>query len=685
MRALALPSSLAFSPLACPSRGCALRVACSPPHAIPSTNVHRLSSHATRTENPSSAPPDPHALFSQVSHTHPGHTSLNSQAHRPLDIPLRLAGPSPFPDAPAHLGGSGNGDSTRFSFALSRARTPTRDEEEAERSIFERVGPIGQPSWGTHPHLIRPGEITPGITRAEYRQRRENLMASLPSGSVALIGGYGVRYQSGAGVFYPFKQNADMFYFSGVDEPDTALVLVKPPSSTAISTHLFVRPPATLTQMWDGPRAGLGCAPHFGVDRAHSIGSLQDFLQSLLEIHAREGAPLLLYTDLDVRVVREGERAPSPDTAASSSFSFSASTSTPTSLRRPIPESYSITAPSASQRLSIFSQHVRDLVLRLPASSGDALRRSLTATWWGAGGMRTHAPGAAHVVHRSLRPYAHEVRLFKSEAELRIMKRAGDVTAHGFTAALRYLETVPLDAHHSRSPSAGTYHDAPHLPPTESALESTFHHHCQLAGSPRPSYVPVVASGRNALTMHYVANNATLNPGDLVLMDMGCEFGGYASDVTRTWMVGGWNARGAGGARRRLVEAVRRVQEGCIQRCTERDDLSLDDLHTHAVQLVQRELEPILGRPVPKRECDTLFPHHLSHWLGIDVHDTSAISRSRKLRAGMVVTVEPGIYIPDEPGYPADLRGVGVRVEDDVAVMPEGPAWVLSGRVLGKV
>ncbi|KAJ3343270.1 hypothetical protein HDU93_009256 [Gonapodya sp. JEL0774] len=590
--------------------------------------------------------------------------------HRPPQIPPHLSDSNVFPDLPFHLGG----DPARFSFSLSRATPITQNEIDEELSIFDSVGPIGQPSWGSHPHLIRPGEITPGLTRAEYRQRREKLMSALPAGSVALIGGYGVRYQSGAGVFYQFRQNADLFYLCGVDEPDAAIVL-------AYTSHLFLRPRASVTHLWDGPRAGLESAPHFAVDKAHPIGSLQDFLQQLLDERAVMGAPFLLYTDLDVRLVRKGDPPASP---------------LPAGTRPPITEGYSVTSPSAAQKMAIYSSHVRDLVLQLPVPivPADGFRKSVTASWWGTvraqhqntssskmglsrssqqESSRTSPPlTPSHVAQRALRPYIHELRLFKSPAELRLIKHAGNIASSGFTAALRYLDSI------QPSPSAFQHQISPTSPltslPTESALESIFHHYCALSGSVRPSYVPVVASGSNALTMHYVANNAVMEYGDMVLMDMGCDFGGYVTDVTRTWMVGGWGAvqqgRGVGSAtgRRRLVEAVRKVQEACISKCTEKDDLSLDDLHSYSLELLQRELEPIFKRPVTRR-----------------VHDTASVSRSRKLRSGMVVTVEPGIYVPDQPDYPEDVRGVGVRVEDDVAIMPEGAAWVLSGAVGGKV
>lgn len=161
---------------------------------------------------------------------------------------------------------------------------------------------------------------------------------------------------------------------------------------------------------------------------------------------------------------------------------------------------------------------------------------------------------------------------------------------------------------------------------TETSLVAHFEYLTSLAGSPRPSYVPVCASGTSALTIHYTDNNLPLNSGDVVLFDAGCEFGGYASDITRTFPVSGTFTS----PQRDLYEAVLSVEKACIRLCSEGEDMSLDDLHNHSVELMRVELKRLgfnLSGGVMER---TLYPHFVGHPLGIDLHDTSGFSRSEK-------------------------------------------------------
>lgn len=168
---------------------------------------------------------------------------------------------------------------------------------------------------------------------------------------------------------------------------------------------------------------------------------------------------------------------------------------------------------------------------------------------------------------------------------------------------------------------------------TESSLVAHFEYITSLAGSPRAAYVPVVASGPSALTIHYTSNSLPLNSGDLVLLDAGCEYGGYASDITRTWPVSGTFTS----AQRDLYEAVLRVEKDCIKLCSVSVGMSLDELHNKSCSLMREELTR-LGFNLRSGEMERiLYPHYLSHPLGIDLHDTPSFGRNEKLQAGMVI------------------------------------------------
>lgn len=168
---------------------------------------------------------------------------------------------------------------------------------------------------------------------------------------------------------------------------------------------------------------------------------------------------------------------------------------------------------------------------------------------------------------------------------------------------------------------------------TESSLVAHFEYMTSLAGSPRQAYVPVCASGPSALTIHYTANNLPLHQQDLLLLDAGCEFGGYSSDITRTWPVSGKFSS----AQADLYEAVLSVEKDCIKLCQGSLGMSLDELHSKSCGLMKEELIR-LGFHLRGGEMERiLYPHFLSHPLGIDLHDTASFSRGDKLTAGMVI------------------------------------------------
>lgn len=134
-----------------------------------------------------------------------------------------------------------------------------------------------------------------------------------------------------------------------------------------------------------------------------------------------------------------------------------------------------------------------------------------------------------------------------------------------------------------------------------------------------------------------------------------------------------------------MYEAVLRTQKYIIsvipsfiniKRCLEESNISMNDLQMETSQLLKKECEKLFGRTVSNAEIDVLYPHHVGHWIGLDLHDTHSVSKNLKLKKGMTLTVEPGLYIPDSPDFPEAFRGIGVRIEDDVVVgnkMSGGP------------
>ncbi|KAJ1899675.1 aminopeptidase [Kickxella alabastrina] len=260
---------------------------------------------------------------------------------------------------------------------------------------------------------------------------------------------------------------------------------------------------------------------------------------------------------------------------------------------------------------------------------------------------------------RRLTPLVQQLRLIKSDAEIRLMREAGRVSALAFVDIMKACRPGMC----------------------ESTLQGLFEHSCKMAlvggsgdkatsATPdhsaliRPAYVPVFASGEHALCMHYVQNSAPMRDGDLILVDAGTEYAAYASDITRTFPVNGRFTD----AQRDLYSALLSVQQQMISLCRVDAGYSLNEIHRRSTAVMATELKQI-GFHVSSRDVDDhLYPHHISHYLGMDVHDTVDISRTQQLKRNMVVTVEPGIYVPYDNRFPKAFQGMGIRIEDDIVV-----------------
>lgn len=263
-------------------------------------------------------------------------------------------------------------------------------------------------------------------------------------------------------------------------------------------------------------------------------------------------------------------------------------------------------------------------------------------------GSTTTVDGLAKLLQNStvkaLRPLLNELRLTKSEAELDCMRRAGVVSGAVITEAMRK-----------------NYE-------TEKQLWVDLSYGFRTHGLDGEAYVPVVAGGTNALSIHYVRNDQVLKPEDVVLVDAGGEYGGYITDITRTWPVSGKFSP----AQKDMYEMILAVQKSCISLCREDADTTLDKLHRVAENGLRNGLKD-LGFDTARSDClDTLFPHHVGHYIGLDVHDAPGFPRTDRLRENQCITIEPGIYVPaDDERWPEHFRGLGIRIEDSVRVGKE--------------
>ena len=409
------------------------------------------------------------------------------------------------------------------------------------------------------------------VAPAELAERRRRFQSQLGPG-VALVPGGKSRTRS-HDTDYTFRQDSDLLYLTGFEQPEAIAVLTKD------RFVFFVQPRDPLLETWNGRRPGTeGAVTRFGADEAHPIGELAEKLPGLIE-----NRPRLFHTfghdaELDGRVV----------------------------------------AALADVRARV--------------------RRGVTAP------------------EEIVSPHAliHEMRLRKSKHELELMRAAAEISR---------------EAHHAAAvlarPGAHEYE-----------LEAALLHVFRKRGGSGPAYNPIVGTGENGTILHYVENKDALKAGELVLIDAGVELHGYASDVTRAYPVGGVFT----GAARDVYQAVLDAQDAAFAAIV--PGVTLPKMHEAALRQLVVGLVALgalsgdVDELIKTEAYKPFYMHSTGHLLGLDVHDVGSYfvdGVPRALEPGMCFTIEPGLYFSaTEPKTPAHLRGIGVRIEDDVVLTAGG-------------
>ncbi|CCJ76620.1 Xaa-Pro aminopeptidase [Cronobacter muytjensii] len=413
------------------------------------------------------------------------------------------------------------------------------------------------------------------MTQQEFLRRRQALLAKMAPASAALIFAAPQASRS-ADSEYPYRQSSDFWYFTGFNEPEAVLVLIKSDETHSHSV-IFNRLRDKNAEIWFGRRLGQDAAPaKLGVDRALAFNEIDEQLYQLLN-------------GLDVVYHAQGEYT------------------------------YADTIVFAA-------------LDKLRRGSRQNLSAPATLTDW--------------------RPWVHEMRLFKSPEELAVMRRAGEISALAHTRAMQKCRP-------------GMY---------EYQLEGEILHEFTRHGARFPSYNTIVGGGENGCILHYTENESQLRDGDLVLIDAGCEYQGYAGDITRTFPVNGKFTP----AQRAVYDIVLESLETALRLF--RPGTSIQDVTGDVVRVMVKGL---IGLGILQGDVEQLvaenahrpyFMHGLSHWLGLDVHDVGFYGpdRSRILAPGMVITVEPGLYIAPDADVPEEYRGIGIRIEDDIVITETG-------------
>lgn len=256
----------------------------------------------------------------------------------------------------------------------------------------------------------------------------------------------------------------------------------------------------------------------------------------------------------------------------------------------------------------------------------------------------------------------HEMRVLKSGEEIELMQRAADIAAEAHVEAMKAVR-----------PGMKEYE-------VEALIEQIFRRH----GAAGPAYTSIIGAGANATVLHYINNDGELRDGELLLIDAGAEYKGYASDITRTFPINGKYTS----AQREIYDLVLETQMACVEMV--RPGTTHDELKAHSIKLLTEgmvKLGLLQGDPeelIKEKKYEQFYMHGLGHMLGIDVHDVGIYyydKQSRALEPGVIMTVEPGLYVsPNSKDAPEKYRGIGVRIEDDVLCTANGPR-VLTTKV----
>ena len=285
----------------------------------------------------------------------------------------------------------------------------------------------------------------------------------------------------------------------------------------------------------------------------------------------------------------------------------------------------------------------------------DAAFDGRVAGWMNKLRYRRGAPPAAPRLLADARDIVHEMRLRKTPDELTLMREAARISAEAHVHAMR--ATAPGEP--------------------EFKIQAALEFHFRTNGADYPAYTSIVGGGANATVLHYVTNRDILADGEVLLVDAGCEFDFYAADITRSYPVSGRFTP----EQRDAYQAVLEAQKACIGDVVV--GTPYGELQERAAQRLTGALIDLglltgsVDENIEQGTYKKFYPHRVGHWLGMDVHDVGSYYQAdgnwRPLEEGMVVTVEPGLYFPVDDEVPQALRGVGIRIEDDVAATAQGP------------
>src|SRR3569833_370000 len=467
------------------------------------------------------------------------------------------------------------------------------------------------------------------LTPAYHAGRRQALRDMMPAYSVAVIFAYTERVFS-KDVNFVYHPNPDLYYFSGYKEPDAVLLVFKEMQSDAdgsFNEMIFVRHRDPAQESWTGRRLGVeGTKAELGFTRVYNS---EEFAKSAIDFKKFK---TIVYDDLDnddsgsgagglksiIAAFKEKTGLKSEDKGLQNDLNVINNYATPKNLDRII----AFIKPRADKEAYKNNALIQELMGKPDSATLADVKAKIAAN-----------PSGSALFEK----ITNDLRGVKTPEELALVKKAVVISSIAHAEAMRAVK--------------------PSL--SERELEGVMRYVHDKYGAEEEGYPPIVGAGANGCILHYEENNATEVKNQLVLMDVGAMYHGYSADVTRTFPANGKFTE----EQKAIYNAVYDAQEEVFKLCKE--GVNYSDLEVKTREVLSSRLIA-LGLIKDAKEVGKYYPHGVSHHIGLDVHDKGGYGVA--LKAGMVITVEPGIYIP--AGSPCDKKwwNIGVRIEDDVQI-----------------
>ena len=479
------------------------------------------------------------------------------------------------------------------------------------------------------------------LTKEFHAGRREALRQMMPPNSVAVIFAYPERLFSND-VNYTYHQNPDLYYFSGYNEPRSVLFIFKDQQITGdgrkYNEAFFIQKKDPLMEKWTGRRMGVAkVKSELGFDLVFEGDKFQNFPIDLSKFDK-----ILL------------EALPASDNDPSDSADLYDLTDQ-FKVKAAIPKTYS---QEAENSLSYLVQYAN---IRNLHYFTDGLKKMIAV-----GSLSSQYPAADQITVQDIINIKEQEGLDRAKEKMKT-KKINPILYNEYVGRLREIKTPEELKLLRKSVDISSIAHAEVMKAiqpgmAERELEAIFEFVHKKYGAEEEGYPPIVGAGNNGCILHYEENSNTNFGSEMVLMDVAAEYHGYSADVTRTVPSSGKFTT----EQKTIYDLVYKAQEEVFKLCKEGS--TFDTIENRSREVVADGLLK-LGIIKNKKEVSTYYPHGCSHFIGLDVHDKGDYS---KLMANMAITVEPGIYIPQNSGCDKKWWGIAVRIEDDVLITRDG-------------